>query len=262
MTIICRMSSKFSRLEAQLERLIEGAFTQLFGKTIRPQDIALRLSRAMEDHLQPAEGSDPRPFAPDYYRIRLNAQVHASLLSRQPALADILSQHLVSLVNFANYRLKSVPQVDLIGDSLCTPTELDVTVLHSDPGQNLTSAMDKPEAPQPSPTHTPRNAQLVINGTRIVPLESPLINIGRGHDNTIVLDDLHVSRHHIQLRMRFGHYTVFDTNSRGGTRVNDVLIREHRLQPGDVIRIGKTQIVYIEDTPHEGQTGVTAALGD
>jgi len=253
------MSSKFSRLEAQLERLIEGAFAQLFGKSIRPQDIALQLSRAMEDHLRLAEDGDPRPFAPDHYRIRLNPQVHTRLLARQPALAEILSQHMVALATFADYRLKSAPQVDLIGDPACAAAELNVTAMHNDLGQNLTSAMENRKTPTPTPPKYPHNAQLVINGNRTVTLASPLINIGRGNDNTIVLDDLHVSRHHIRLRIRFGHYTVFDTNSRGGTRVNDVLIREHRLQPGDVIRIGKTQIVYIEDALHDGQTAITEA---
>ena len=41
-----------AKLEAQLEHIIEGAFANLFGKTINAQDIALRLSRAMEDNLQ------------------------------------------------------------------------------------------------------------------------------------------------------------------------------------------------------------------
>ncbi|MDX2160486.1 MAG: FhaA domain-containing protein [bacterium] len=255
------MSDRFSRFEAQLERLIEGAFTHLFGKTIRPQDIALRLSRAMEDHLRATDDADPRSYAPDQYVIHLDPGVCAGLLEQQPSLPHILSQHLIELALFADYRLNSVPRVELVGDHAFDPTELEVIALHSDPSQNRTAVMESLEIARPEPAeHKPRNPQLVINGTRVITLQDPLINIGRSRDNHIVLNDQHVSRHHVQLRLRFGHYTVFDSNSQSGTRVNDVSIREHRLQPGDVIRIGKTQIVYIEDAPLDGQTGVAASL--
>jgi pSer/pThr/pTyr-binding forkhead associated (FHA) protein len=60
----------------------------------------------------------------------------------------------------------------------------------------------------------------------------------------------------VQLRLRFGSYTLFDMNSHAGVLVNDVPVREHRLQPGDVIRLGKTQLVYLEDMfPGGSQTG-------
>jgi pSer/pThr/pTyr-binding forkhead associated (FHA) protein len=110
--------------------------------------------------------------------------------------------------------------------------------------------------------HTPHNPQLIVNGKHIIPLQKPIVNIGRSKDNHLVLDDLFVSRHHIQLRLRFGRYTLFDTSSQSGTKVNDVPVREHRLQSGDVIRVGKTQIVYLEDDPNNGEegTGVNAAL--
>jgi pSer/pThr/pTyr-binding forkhead associated (FHA) protein len=96
----------------------------------------------------------------------------------------------------------------------------------------------------------PQNPQLIINGQDTYPLKEPLINIGRSRDNHIVLDDPYSSRHHAQLRLRFGVYTLFDTQSQGGIMVNDVIVREHRLQAGDVIKLGKTQMVYLEDSPH------------
>ncbi|MFN8531691.1 MAG: DUF3662 and FHA domain-containing protein [Anaerolineae bacterium] len=254
------MSDQISRLEAQLERLIEGAFTQLFGKSIRPQDIALRLSRAMEDHLRPSDDGDPRPYAPDHYLIHLNPDVCSSLLNRQPALTAVLSRHIVDLATFAEYRLSGLPAVELIPDAAFDASELEVIALHVDTNRNLTEVLTNAETPKPDAPPAPRNPHLIINGGQMVPLNQPVMNVGRSRDNHIVLEDLHVSRHHVQLRLRFGHYTVFDTNSQAGTKVNNVVIREHRLQTGDVIRIGKTQMVYIEDTPTDDQTGVAASL--
>jgi adenylate cyclase len=88
---------------------------------------------------------------------------------------------------------------------------------------------------------------LVINGEQTIALTADLVNVGRSRSNDIVIDDPHISRHHIQFRRRDGAYWVFDTNSQSGTFVNNVAVRQHALQPGDVVRIGRTQLVYLED---------------
>jgi pSer/pThr/pTyr-binding forkhead associated (FHA) protein len=102
----------------------------------------------------------------------------------------------------------------------------------------------------------PTNPQLIISGHKTYPLREPVITVGRSQDNHIILDDPHISRHHAQIRLRFGQYTLFDADSQSGTYVNDVPVREHRLQSGDVIRLGATSLVYMEDSPqNDHQTG-------
>ncbi len=240
-----------ARLEARLERLIEGAFAQVFSKTIRAQDIALHLSRAMEDGIQPAGDGDPRPYAPDHYRIRLNPDVCTQLLARQPELGSILGQHLVELAAAVGYRLSDIPAIELLPTAEVEANEITVESFYQNGGAPATAVMPRISIPE---TSTPKNPQLIINGETTIFLDSPLINIGRSRDNQIVLNDPYASRHHVQLRLRFGVYTLFDTQSQGGVLVNDVVVREHRLQSGDVIRLGKTQLVYLEDSPNE-QTG-------
>ncbi len=247
-----------ARLEAKLEQLIEGAFAQLFSKAIRPQDIALHLSRAMESGIQAAADGDPRPFAPNRYIIRLNPDVCDHILTRQPEIATILTTHLIELASTAGCRLSDMPIIQLIAAPHVEPGEIFVDALHHNGTAPSTAAMDRIEIEQ---TPAPQNPQLIINGKLTLALKDPLINIGRSRDNHIVLDDPYISRHHAQLRLRFGVYTIFDTHSQGSVLVNDVVVREHRLQPGDVIRLGKTQLVYLEDTPHaDGQTNVGDAL--
>jgi hypothetical protein len=239
---------RFTRLEAQLERLIEGAFAQLFSKSIRPQDIALHLSRAMEDGIEIGADGDARPVAPDHYEIRIHPAVCGHLLHRAPDLGTILSQHMVNLATHAGYRLGSQPTVEIVADPVIAPNELVVEALHAASRFQQTARMDRIEHPL-KPTRTPTNPQLIVNGQQTLHMDGQIINLGRSRDNQIVLDDLHVSRHHAQIRLRFGSYTLFDTASQSGTFVNDVQVREHRLQPGDVIRIGRTRLVYLEDPP-------------
>ena len=247
-----------ARVEAKLERLIEGAFAQLFSKAIRPQDIALHLSRAMETGVQAATDGDPRPFAPDCYTIRLNAEVCEHLLTRQGDLAAILAQHLVELASTAGYRLSAAPSIQLNATPTLEPNQIIVDTQHLNGAAPSTAVMNRIEIEE-SPA--PQNPQLILNGKFVLPLTDPLINIGRSRDNHIVLDDPYVSRHHAQLRLRFGVYMIFDIRSQDGVLVNDVVVREHRLQPGDVIRLGKTQLVYLEDPPNgDGQTNATGVF--
>jgi hypothetical protein len=249
-----------AQFEAKLERLIEGAFAQMFSKTVRAQDIALQLARAMENGAAAKENGDPRPLAPDHYTIRMNPAVRARLLERQPALAQILSQHMVELCTEAGYRLNNVPLIDIVDDYGLNTGDLNVQAEHINRQHSITEAFLRVDLPVPERAE-PKNAQLIINGESAVPLQAPIVNIGRSRENHIVLDDPYVSRHHAQLRLRFGRYTLFDIQSQTGTFVNDIRVREHPLQPGDVIRMGRMQVVYLEDDAgSDSQTGADLPL--
>jgi hypothetical protein len=235
-----------ARLESQIERLVEGAFGQLFGKRIRAMDIAMQLARAMEDNAKAGGRVDPRPVAPDYYIIYLNATVRTHLLQRQPSLAKRLSEHLVELASSAGYRLSHAPTIDILPDDQLGIGSLVVDARHVHKKHSTTAVMQRVSLPVPQ--EAPRNPQLLLQDQIAVPLNREYINIGRSRDNHIVIDDPSVSRHHLQLRLRFGHYVLFDAQSFSGTTVNDVPVKEHTLQTGDVICIGRTRLVYIEDS--------------
>lgn len=247
-------------MEAQLERLIEGAFAQFFSKTVRPHDIALQLSRAMEDGLEADRDSDGRQIAPDQYTIRLNPHMHAHLLEHRPDLCDVLSGHMIELAAYGDYRLLNTPVIRIIADPALDAADVHVTAKHSGEQKHVTAVMERIDIPQ-AKAPAPRNAQLIINSQQVFNLSAPIITIGRSRENHLVLDDPFTSRHHAQIRLRFGRYTIFDSSSQGGTFVNDVSIKEHSLQPGDVVRIGKTQLVYYEEEPlSDQQTGATSAF--
>jgi hypothetical protein len=237
-----------AQLETRLESLIEGAFAHFFGRKLRAQDIALQLARAMENGLRASGTSDPRPVAPDYYEIRVNADTAHHLTHHQPDLTTLLSGHMVDLATHANYRLDASPVIEIVSDNEMAAGKITVWARHLSAGGQSTNTMQKVAIPVPD--NKPKDAQLVI-GSRIIPLEEPLMNVGRSLENHITIDDPHVSRHHAQIRLRFGRYTLFDNKSRGGTFVNDVLVRQHTLQAGDVIRMGQTRLLYLEDDETE-----------
>jgi pSer/pThr/pTyr-binding forkhead associated (FHA) protein len=49
------------------------------------------------------------------------------------------------------------------------------------------------------------------------------------------------------LRAQQGRYLLFDLSSTGGTTVNNHRIHTTTLKPGDVIRMGKTILVYNQE---------------
>ncbi len=68
---------------------------------------------------------------------------------------------------------------------------------------------------------------------------------GRHPESDIFLDDITVSRRHVEISPTDGGYSVRDVGSLNGTYVNRERIDEVRLAPGDEVQIGKFKLVYL-----------------
>ena len=95
----------------------------------------------------------------------------------------------------------------------------------------------------------PEDAFVILDGTRVVPLNQVVVNIGRRIENTIVVDDPRVSRTHAQLRAINGRYIIFDLNSTGGTFVNGKKVDQSILYSGDVISLAGADFIYGQKNP-------------
>ena len=102
--------------------------------------------------------------------------------------------------------------------------------------------------PGSSAPDSARRAYLLVStrGSRAVQFDlgGPLIGIGRASDNDVIVDDPMVSRHHCQLMLQHGAYGFTDLGSRNGSTVNGQPVSQIALGPGDIIRIGDTQIEF------------------
>lgn len=79
---------------------------------------------------------------------------------------------------------------------------------------------------------------------RLVPGQS--VTVGRAPTNQIVLKDERCSRSHAEIFMSEGQWTLRDLESRNGTIVGDQEVRgDWVLKPGDVIRIGRSQMIFV-----------------
>lgn len=247
-------------LEAQLQTLIEGTFARLFRHTVSARDIAVLLLRAMEDNAVLSLEDRSQRLAPDSYQIFLHPDAVTHFVSQYPDLPTRLAALIAELGAQSGYQLHTQPQVELLASSRLAGHKAVITASHSIHSGNQTTAM-QPASAAPTEHHVYQPALYIINETKSVSLSKSLINIGRENSNDIVIKDAYISRHHLQLRKRFGAYTLFDVNSRGGTLVNNTAVREHRLQNGDVIHIGHTRLVYTDETAHHHSDDTTQALG-
>ncbi len=81
------------------------------------------------------------------------------------------------------------------------------------------------------------------SGSRYL-LDTDMVSAGRHPESDIFLDDITVSRRHVEFRRDAGTYRVHDVGSLNGTYVNRDRIDEVLLQNGDEVRIGKFRLVF------------------
>lgn len=240
--------NRFSQFEERIQSLVEGGFARLFAGRLQPREVALRLARVMEDN---ADLDDMGNLAaPNRYGVHLHPDDLIALLEVHPDLGATLAQHLVVLARESDLYLDTPPEVLLVPDVRVALHAVMVRAEHVPVARQATEAMSPlvlDEVVPPAQAPVLPAAFLVVEGDRYVPLDRTVINIGRRRDNHIVLDDQRVSRHHGQLRFRFGQFVLYDLASRGGTFVNNVRVSEVVLRSGDVISLAGVQVVFMID---------------
>ena len=72
--------------------------------------------------------------------------------------------------------------------------------------------------------------------------------IGRSRDCDIQLTDANVSRRHAELRQEGASYWIVDLGSTNGIEVNGKRMKRAKLQPGDTVTLGSTEITFDRET--------------
>lgn len=80
-------------------------------------------------------------------------------------------------------------------------------------------------------------------------IAQPRIVIGRSRDCDIQLADANVSRRHAEVRQEGASYWVVDLGSTNGMEVNGKRVKRAKLQPGDTITLGSTEITFDREQP-------------
>ena len=79
-------------------------------------------------------------------------------------------------------------------------------------------------------------------------LDSELITAGRHPESDIFLDDVTVSRRHVEISNSAGVYRAKDVGSLNGTYVNKELVDDRELVDGDELQIGAFKLIFYHGT--------------
>jgi pSer/pThr/pTyr-binding forkhead associated (FHA) protein len=105
-------------------------------------------------------------------------------------------------------------------------------------------------AAAPATVHAPGPGTYLIvdDGTAVVtaPLKEGLTKVGRGFSCDIRLEDPALSRAHAIITRHRGQTTILDNRSSNGVHVNGARVDQAELRHGDVIRLGRVSLRYVE----------------
>ena len=73
------------------------------------------------------------------------------------------------------------------------------------------------------------------------------ITIGRGKDADVTIDDGMCSRVHCAIRYWDDIFVIRDKNSRNGVVINGEKVEVAALHPGDVVKIGDTELTVLSE---------------
>ena len=90
-----------------------------------------------------------------------------------------------------------------------------------------------------------------------VPLRLGRVIIGRTPDNDVQIDSRFISRHHCQVITTLHSCVIEDLNSTNGIYVKSNRVRRHHLNDGDVVLVGKHELIYVDERAGRQRAALT-----
>jgi pSer/pThr/pTyr-binding forkhead associated (FHA) protein len=251
--------NRIDQFENIAERLVEGTFARLFAPRLSPPKVAAHLERAIEEHQICVPGKAAQ--APTHYWIYLNPRDYDALTTsgsagREGAEAEqALARQIIELISQADLALEASPVVHVRPDEGVPPRDVRVEArwVRPEPDEVETTRemtrQNQPGDDETAPQGPSGRPFLIVEGNRHVSLTKPVVTVGRALDNDVIIEDPRISRHHAQLRQRYGHYVLYDLDSTSGTSINGYPVEECMLHSGDVISLAGVELIYGEDPP-------------
>jgi hypothetical protein len=238
------MKIKLEKLEGRIRELIENHMVAILpGQKIERATIQ-QLAIAMQANI--VEKGEKRT-APNIFTLVVHPNQTA--FWQDVYLLDTLKETLQAVGRELNLEFAAPPALSVATDASLIPNEVRVIASHQMETLGPTSAMPESPPDKTDENSAPQNAFIIVDGRKVFPLNSLVVNIGRRLENQLVIDDPRVSRTHAQLRAIKSRYVVFDLNSTGGTFVNGQRTSQTILYPGDVISLAGVTLIFGQDNP-------------
>jgi hypothetical protein len=252
-------------IEQKIEALVEGVFGRAFRTNVQPVELARKLSKEMDDHRQV---SVSRVYVPNEYTVYLSPADRAQFEAMEASLVGELQEHLAEHARRESYALLTSPRVRIESDDDLEIGEFGIAVRMTQPDrgrraqeEDLPDEVDagatmiyKPSAPLETQAASPVElgverelAYLTVDGDRHEVRKRRTV-IGRSKDCDLQLADPNISRRHAELRQEGTSYWIVDLDSTNGIEINGRRAKRAKLDPGDTVTIGSTDLVFGRET--------------
>jgi hypothetical protein len=246
-------------IEHKIESLFEGIFGRAFRTHVQPVELARKLAKEMDDG---KTVSVSRVYVPNEYSVYLAPDDRGQFDSYEASLVDELQQYLAEHARREDYALLSEPRVVFHTDADLSVGEFGIATRMVQPaGAKVKAApasatMIYRPAPQATEAASPEelgivepeppHASLHVGG-RAYELTKDRAVIGRSRDSDVQISDPSASRRHAEVRRERDAFWIVDLGSTNGLEVNGVRTQRAKLDHGDKITIGATEIAFRRD---------------
>ena len=247
-------------IEQKIEALVEGVFGRAFRTNVQPVELARKLVKEMDDH---RTVSVSRVYVPNEYTVYLSPHDRVQLEAYEDSLKLELQEYLAEHARREGYVMLSPPAVVLTTDDDLGVGVFGIatrmvqrgrkTVETPVPGEAGATMVYRPtpeavEASDGSASVERETATLTVDGERHE-VAKRVVVLGRSQDCDIQIADPNVSRRHAEVRQEETSYWIVDLGSTNGMEVNGTRSRQAKLEDGDLIVLGSTEVVFGRTMP-------------
>ncbi len=245
-------------IERKIESLVEGVFGRAFRTNVQPVELARKLTKEMDDH---RTVSVSRIYVPNEYTVYLSTTDRAQFEAYEGSLKLELQEYLGQHAKREGYVMLAAPTVVITTDGDLALGEFGIATRMVQGRPRDGAAVPAPEPAQtmvyrpadgrPPEADRPVAAEvvaLVVGGTRHKITKRATV-LGRSQGADLRLDDANISRKHAELRQQGTSYWIVDLDSTNGVEVNGERVQRAKLEDGDRVTLGETEIVFSRATP-------------
>lgn len=244
------MQNFLALIENKIQALLEGTMDRLLYPGAA-SSLSSQLVRIIDEKIL-AQTDTREKFVPDLITLFVSPEKWDAWQEAIPTLNQVASEVEATWLE-QGYQFRVPLRIQLAQNANLAVDAIEISTALTLPATDTSKTALQVTIPDAvvEPVR-PERAYFIINGKEQHYLEKTIIKIGRRSTSDIQLEDPMVSRDHLQLRAQQGHYLLFDLSSTGGTFVNNQPVKTATLKPGDVVRIGKTLLIYNQDVPGTG----------
>ena len=235
-------------------------FGRAFKSSVQPVELARKLTKEMDDH---RTVSVSRVYVPNEYTVYLSTPDREQFEAYEASLKLELQEYLAQHARRESYVMLSPPIVLMTTDDDLAVGEFGIAtrmiqqraaqedalpVPDSKPAQTMVYRPTEGRGPEAA-GEVARETVALLEGETRHEITKPVTVVGRSAGCDVRLGDPNISRRHAELRQQGTSYWIVDLDSTNGVEVNGARVERAKLDHGDTVTLGESELVFTRELP-------------